>query len=57
MKQEIFENDISRRTIKTLAALAFIAMQNVIENFVRMKENASDVLDDKMLAKTFTDLI
>ncbi|CAM2725598.1 unnamed protein product [Rotaria socialis] len=48
VKQEFFENDISRRTMKNSAALAFIATPNVIEDFVPMKENASDILDDKM---------
>ncbi|CAF4679970.1 unnamed protein product, partial [Rotaria sp. Silwood2] len=42
---EFLENDISRRSMKNLAALAFIPPQNVIEEFVRIKENASDVLD------------
>ena len=33
--------------MKNLAALAFIPSQNVIEEFVRIKENASEVLDGK----------
>ncbi len=45
MKKEFLENDISRLTIKNLAALAFIPSQNVIEELVWMKENATDVLD------------
>ena len=47
MKKEFLENDVSRRTIKNLAALAFIPPQNVSEEFVRIKENASEVLDGK----------
>ncbi|CAF2942003.1 unnamed protein product [Rotaria sp. Silwood2] len=47
LKKEFLENDVSRRTMKNLAALSFIPPQNVIEEFVRIKENASDVLDGK----------
>ena len=47
LKKEFLENDVSRRTMKNLAALAFIPPQNVIEEFVRIKENASEVLDGK----------
>ena len=47
MKDEFLQNDISRRTMKNLAALAFVPPQNVIEEFVRVKESASDVLDGK----------
>ena len=47
MKDEFLQNDISRRTMKNLAALAFIPPQNVIEEFVRIKESASDVFDGK----------
>ncbi|CAF4209994.1 unnamed protein product, partial [Rotaria sordida] len=47
LKKEFLENDVSRRTMKNLAALAFIPPQNVIEEFVRIKENALDVLDGK----------
>ncbi|CAF1552573.1 unnamed protein product [Rotaria sp. Silwood1] len=49
LKKEFLENDISRRSMKNLAALAFIPPQNVIEEFVRIKENASDVLDGKKM--------
>ncbi|CAF2150458.1 unnamed protein product [Rotaria magnacalcarata] len=47
LKDEFLQNDISRRTMKNLAALAFVPPQHVIEEFVRMKESASDVLDGK----------
>jgi hypothetical protein len=47
LKKEFLGNDVSRRTMKNLAALAFIPPQNVIEEFVRIKENASEVLDGK----------
>jgi hypothetical protein len=47
LKKEFLENDVNRRTMKNLAALAFIPPQNVIEEFVRMKENSSEVLDGK----------
>ncbi|CAF1466004.1 unnamed protein product, partial [Rotaria sordida] len=47
LKKEFLENDVSRRTMKKLAALAFIPPQNVIEEFVRIKENVLDVLDGK----------
>ena len=47
MKDEFLQNDISRRTMKNLAALAFVSPQNVIEEFIRIKESASDVLDGK----------
>ena len=47
MKDEFLQNDISRRTMKNLAALAFVPPQNVIEEFVRIKESASDVFDGK----------
>ena len=47
MKDEFLQNDISRRTMKNLAALAFVPPQSVIEEFVRIKESASDVLDGK----------
>ncbi|CAF3218586.1 unnamed protein product [Rotaria sp. Silwood2] len=57
VKQEFFENSISRRTMKNLVALAFITTQNVIEEFVRMKENALHVLDYKIFAKILDDLI
>ncbi|CAF3293474.1 unnamed protein product, partial [Rotaria sp. Silwood2] len=45
LKKEFLENDISRRAMKNLAALAFIPPQNVIEEFVELKESSSDVLD------------
>ncbi|CAF3887522.1 unnamed protein product [Rotaria sordida] len=48
LKKEFLENDISRRTMKNLAALVFIPPQNVIEKFVQLKKSASDVLDGKM---------
>jgi hypothetical protein len=35
--------------MKNLAALAFLPTQNAIEEFVRMKENATDLLDDKKI--------
>ena len=47
MKDEFLQNDISRRTMKNLAELAFVPPQNVIEEFVRIKESASDVFDGK----------
>ena len=47
MKDEFLQNDISRRTMKNLAALAFVSPQNVIEEFIRIKESASEVLDSK----------
>ncbi|CAF1420378.1 unnamed protein product [Adineta steineri] len=47
LKKEFIENDINRRAMKNLAALAFIPPQHVIQEFVRIKENASDVLDGK----------
>ncbi|CAF4536466.1 unnamed protein product, partial [Rotaria sp. Silwood2] len=47
LKKEFLENDVSRRTMKNLAALAFISPQNVIEEFVRIKENSSEILDGK----------
>jgi len=46
LKKEFLENDISRRTRKNLA---FLPPQNVIKGFVRMKENATDLLDDKKI--------
>jgi hypothetical protein len=49
LKKEFLENDISRRTIKNLAAFAFIPSQNAIEELVRMKQNATDVLDGKKI--------
>ena len=33
--------------MKNLAALAFVPPQNVIEEFIRIKESASEVLDGK----------
>ncbi|CAF1060587.1 unnamed protein product, partial [Rotaria magnacalcarata] len=45
LKDEFIQNDISRRTMKNLAALVFVPSQNVIEEFVRIKASASDVLD------------
>ncbi|CAF4361066.1 unnamed protein product [Rotaria sp. Silwood2] len=48
LKKEFLENDISRRAMKNLAALAFIPPQNVIEEFVELKESSSDVLDGRM---------
>ena len=43
--------------MKNLAALAFIPPQNVIEEFVRIKENASEVLDGKYIfAQVLKDL-
>ena len=50
LKKGFLENDISRRTMKHLAALAFIPSQNVIEEFVQIKTNASEVSDGKMFA-------
>ena len=47
LKKEFIENDTNRRAMKNLAALAFIPPQHVIQEFVRIKENASDVLDGK----------
>ncbi|CAF3429527.1 unnamed protein product [Rotaria socialis] len=41
LKKEFLENDASRRTMKNLAAIPFIPPQNVIEEFVRIKENSS----------------
>ena len=38
---------VSRQTMKNLAALAFIPPQNIIEEFIRIKENTSEVLDGK----------
>ena len=35
--------------MKNLAALAFVPSNNVVEEFARIKENASDVLDGKKL--------
>ena len=50
LKKEFCENDISRCTMKNLAALAFVPPQNVIEEFIQMKENASAVLDGKKIS-------
>ena len=47
MKKEFLENGASRRTMKNLAALAFVPQQHVIEEFTEIKENASEVLDGK----------
>ena len=46
-KRQFLQNDISRRTMKNLAALAFFPPQNVIEEFIRIKESASEVRDGK----------
>ena len=35
--------------MKNLSTLAFVPPQNVIEEFVQAKENASAVLDDKKI--------
>ena len=48
MKDEFLQNDINRRTMKNLAALGFVPPQSVIEEFVRIKESASDVFDGKI---------
>ena len=53
MKDEFLQNDISRRTMKNLAALAFVPPQNVIEEFVRIKESASDVLGGKKYSQFY----
>ncbi len=47
MKKEFLGNDVSRRTMKNLAALAFVPEQNVIQEFTQIKENAPEVLDGK----------
>ena len=48
-KRKFLQNDISRRTMKNLAALAFVPPQNVIEEFIRIKQSPSEVLDGKKL--------
>ncbi|CAF3546071.1 unnamed protein product [Rotaria sp. Silwood1] len=45
LKKEFLENQNNRRTMKNLAALAFVPPNNVVEEFGRIKENASDILD------------
>lgn len=59
MQKEFLENDISHRTMKNFASLAFVSEGNVIEEFVKIKENASDVLDSKkkMFVHVFRDFI
>ncbi|CAF1264599.1 unnamed protein product [Adineta steineri] len=49
LKNEFLENQNNRRTMKNLTALAFVPPNNVIEEFARIKENASDILDDLIL--------
>ncbi|CAF1484248.1 unnamed protein product [Adineta steineri] len=49
LKNEFLENENNRRTMKNLTALAFVPPNNVIEEFARIKENASDILDDLIL--------
>ena len=46
-KRKFLQNDISRCTMKNLAALAFVPPQSIIEEFIRIKESASEVLDGK----------
>jgi hypothetical protein len=45
--------------MKNFASLAFVSEGNVIEEFVKIKENASDVLDSKkkMFVHVFRDFI
>ena len=50
LKKEFCKNDISRCTLKNLAVLAFVPLQNVIEESVQMKENVSAVLDSKKIS-------
>jgi len=47
LKKEFLGNEVSRRTMKNLAALAFVPEQNVIQEFTQIKENAPEVLDGK----------
>jgi hypothetical protein len=47
LKKEFLENEVSRRAMKNLAALAFVPERNVIEEFIQIKENAPEVLDGK----------
>ncbi|CAF0792846.1 unnamed protein product [Rotaria sordida] len=49
LKKEFLENQNSRQTMKNLAALAFVPPNNIVEEFSRIKENASDVLDGNKL--------
>ncbi|CAF1153140.1 unnamed protein product [Rotaria sordida] len=49
LKKEFLENQNNRRTMKNLAALAFVPPNNIVEEFSRIKENASDVLDGNKL--------
>ncbi|CAF5128369.1 unnamed protein product, partial [Rotaria sp. Silwood1] len=45
LKKEFLENNISRRTMKNLAALAFVPEQDVIRTFTEIKESANEILD------------
>lgn len=47
LQREFLENNTSRRTMKNLAALAFLPERCVIEEFNQIKENAEDTLDGK----------
>ena len=50
LKKEFCENDIHCCTMKNWSALAFVPVQNLTEEFVQMKENASAVLDGKKIS-------
>ncbi|CAF3416488.1 unnamed protein product [Rotaria sp. Silwood1] len=49
LKKEFLENNISRRTMKNLAALAFVPEQDVIRTVTKIKESANEILDGKNL--------
>ncbi|CAF4923920.1 unnamed protein product [Rotaria sp. Silwood1] len=46
LKKEFLENNISRRTMKNLVALAFVPEQDVIRKFTEIKESANEILDE-----------
>ena len=47
LKDEFLQNKTSRRTMKNLAALAFLPERHVIDEFNKIKENAEYNLDGK----------
>jgi hypothetical protein len=51
LKKEFIESQNSRRTMKNLAAVAFVPPDKVVEEFTHIKENASEVLGGKKLCK------
>jgi hypothetical protein len=48
LKKEFLENDVYRRTMKNLAALAFVPEKDVVRIFTDTKESSDEQLDGKM---------